>query len=110
MQYTSSDKLNKLYSFMPHMKCKTQEFADSFGTHFNHLAGFGVTSMVTSLSIVSNTATTSRAEIVATFREPVIAEPLNYSSGTNYGNCMWSVPNLELNLPVWFPLQDDLLG
>ena len=28
----------------------------------------------------------------------MIAEPLNYSSGTNYGNCMWSVSNLELNL------------
>ena len=45
--------------------------------------------MVTSLNIVSNTAT--RAEIIATIREPVIAEPLNYSSGTNYGNCMWFV-------------------
>ena len=45
---------------------------------------------------MSNTAT--RAEIIATIREPVIAEPLNYSPGTNYGNCMWSVSNLELNL------------
>ena len=52
--------------------------------------------MVTSLNIVSNIAT--RAEIIATIREPVIAEPLNYSSGTNYGNCMWSVSNLGLNL------------
>ena len=102
MQYISADKLNKLYSFMPHRKCKTQEFADSFGTNFNPLAGFGDlyddtgNGMVTSLNIVSNTAT--RAEIIATIREPVIAEPLNYSSGTNYGNCMWSVSNLELNL------------
>ena len=53
--------------------------------------------MVTSLSIITNT-TTTRSEIIATIREPVIAEPLNYSSGTNYGNCMWSVSNLELNL------------
>ena len=45
--------------------------------------------MVTSLNVVSNT--TTRAEIIATIREPVIAEPLNYSSGTNYVNCMWSV-------------------
>ena len=46
--------------------------------------------MVTSLNIVSNTAT--RVEVIArAIREPVIAEPLNYSSGTNYGNCMWSV-------------------
>ena len=102
MQYISADKLNKLYSFMPHRKCKTQEFADSFGTNINPLAGFGDlyddtgNGMVTSLNIVSNTAT--RAEIIATIREPVIAEPLNYSSGTNYGNCMWSVSNLELNL------------
>ena len=102
IQYISADKLNKLYSFMPHRKCKTQEFADSFGTNFNPLAGFGDlyddtgNGMVTSLNIVSNTAT--RAEVIATIREPVIAEPLNYSSGTNYGNCMWSVSNLELNL------------
>ena len=47
MQYISSDKLKELYSFMPHRKCKTQEFADSFGTNFNPLAGFGVTSMMT---------------------------------------------------------------
>ena len=101
---------------MPHTGSKTQEFVDSFGTNVNPLAGFGVTSMmtqgngmVTSLNIVSNTATT-RAEITPTIREPVIAEPLNYSSGTNYGNCMWSVSNLELNLPVWFSLQDDLHG
>ena len=52
--------------------------------------------MVTNLTIRENSAT--RAELVATIREPVIAEPLNYSSGTNYGNCMWSVSNLELNL------------
>ena len=83
MQCISADKLNNLYSFMPHSKCKTQEFADPFGTNFNPLAGFGDlyddtgNGMVTSLNIVS--------------REPVIAEPLNYSSGTNYGNCMWSV-------------------
>ena len=88
MQYISADNLNKLYSFMPHRKCKTQEFADSFGTNFNPLAGFGDlyddtgNGMVTSLNIVSNTAT---------IREPVIAEPLNYSSGTNYENCMWYV-------------------
>ena len=48
--------------------------------------------------------------LILTIREPVIAEPLNYSPGTNYGNCMWSVSNLELNLPVWFSLQDDLHG
>ena len=82
MQCISADKLNKLYSFMPHRKCKTQEFADSFGTNFNPLAGFGDlyddtgNGMVTSLNIVSNTAT--RAEVIATIREPVIAEPLNY--------------------------------
>ena len=52
--------------------------------------------MVTSLNIITNT--TNSAEFTATIREPVIAEPLNYSSGTNYGNCMWSVSNLELNL------------
>ena len=40
-QYISSDKLNKLYSFMPHSKCKTQEFDDSFGTNHNPLAGYG---------------------------------------------------------------------
>ena len=40
----------------------------------------------------------TRAEFTATIREPVIAEPLNYSSDTNYGSCMWSVSNLELNL------------
>ena len=114
MQYISSDKLKELYSFMPHRKCKTQEFADSFGTNFNPLAGFGDlyddtgNGMVTNLTIRENSAT--RAELVATIREPVIAEPLNYSSGTNYGNCMWSVSNLELNLPVWFSLQDDLHG
>ena len=95
MQYISADKFNKLYSFMPHRKCKTQEFADSFGTNINPLAGFGDlcddtgNGMVTSLNIVSNTAT--RAEVIVTIREPVVAEPLNYSSGTNYGNCMWSV-------------------
>ena len=99
MQYTSSEKLNKLYSFMPHRKCKTQEFADSFGTNFNPLAGFGDlyddtgNGMVTSLNIVSNTAT--RAEIIATIREPVIAEPLNYSSGTNYGNSMCFCMSVE---------------
>ena len=60
------------------------------------MRGSAITGMVTSLNIVSNTAT--RAEIIATIREPVIAEPLNYSSGINYGNCMWSVSNLELNL------------
>ena len=48
MQYISADKLNKLYSFMLyHRKCKMQEFADSFGTNFNPLAGFGWTSMMT---------------------------------------------------------------
>ena len=41
LQYTPADKLNKLYSFMPHRKCKTQEFEDSFGTNHNPLAGFG---------------------------------------------------------------------
>ena len=48
------------------------------------------------MNIVSNT--NNRAELVVTIREPVIAEPLNYESGTNYGSCMWSVSNLELNL------------
>ena len=46
MQYISADKLNKLYSFMPHRKCKTQEFADSFGTNFNLWLALG-TSMIT---------------------------------------------------------------
>ena len=78
------------------------EFADSYGTNINPLAGFGDlyddtgNGMVSTLNIVSNTV--DRAEFTATIREPVIAEPLNYSSGTNYGNCMWSVSNLELNL------------
>ena len=35
---------------------------------------------------------------MVTIRESVIAEPLNYESGTNYGSCMWSVSNLEFNL------------
>ena len=66
LQYVDSDKLNKLYSFMPHRKCKTQEFADSFGTNFNPLAGFGDlyddtgNGMVTSLNVISNTATTRK--------------------------------------------------
>ena len=87
---------------MPHRKCKTQEFSDSFGTNHNPLAGYGDLAddsgngMVVDLTITSNTAT--RAEFTAVIREPVIAEPLNYRSGTNYGNCMWSVSNLELNL------------
>ena len=37
MQYISSKKLNKLFSFMPHKKNKTQEYADSFGTIHNSL-------------------------------------------------------------------------
>ena len=42
LQYTPpADKHNKLYSFMPHRKCKTQEFEDSFGTNHNPLAGYG---------------------------------------------------------------------
>lgn len=102
LQYTPADKLNKLYSFMPHRKCKTQEFEDSFGTNHNPLAGFGDlyddtgNGMVCDMNIVRNTPT--EAELVVTIREPVIAEPLNYESGTNYGHCMWSVSNLELNL------------
>ena len=73
MQYISADKLNKLYSFMPHRKCKTQEFADSFGTNFNPLAGFGDlyddtgNGMITKLTIRENTST--QAEFVATIRE-----------------------------------------
>ena len=50
------------------------------------------------MNIVSNSINSNRAELVVTIREPVIAEPHNYESGTNYGSCMWSVSNLELNL------------
>ena len=49
-QYISSDKLNKLYSFMPHRKCKTQEFSDSFGTNHNPLAGYGTLLMTVGMA------------------------------------------------------------
>ena len=68
LQYTiPPDKLNKLYSFMPHRKCKTQEFEDFFGTNHNPLAGFGDlyddtgNGMVCDMNIVSNN-TNNRAE------------------------------------------------
>ena len=58
---------------MPHRKCKTQEFSDSFDTNYNPLAGYGDfaddsgNGMVVDLTITSNTAT--RAEFTEVIRE-----------------------------------------